>query len=68
MKSALRTPDQPSISISGNDPQLFTRSGRYDRTDVAAEIRGLEHLDAQIRQDLAHDLGGVVELEMSVLE
>ena len=38
-----------------------------DRTNVASEIRSLEHLDTQVRQDLAYDLGSVVGLEMGVL-
>ena len=66
VKSALRTPDQPSISISVNILTALQKL-RYDRTDVASEIRSLEHLDAQVWQDLAHDLGSVAELEMCVL-
>ena len=66
MKSALRTPDQPSIYISGIILTSLHKL-RDDRTNVASEIRSLEHLDAQIWQDLADDLGSVAELEMCVL-
>ena len=66
MKSALRTPDQPSIRIS-RIVLTFSQKVRYDRTNGASEIRSLEDLDAQVWQDLAHDLGSVVELEMCVL-
>ena len=67
VKSALHTPDQPSVYISGIILTFFLQRLRYDRTNVASEIRSLEHLDAQIWQDLAHDLGSVAELEVCVL-
>lgn len=38
-----------------------------NRTNVAPKVRGLEHLNAQILLDLAHDFRSVVELEMCIL-
>ena len=49
-----------------NGPDHWTAS-RCNRTDVASKICSLEHLDAQILLDFAHNLDSVVELEMCVL-
>jgi hypothetical protein len=43
------------------------RPCRRQPTEIAAEIRGLEHLDAQIGLDLANDFCGIVRLEVRVL-
>ena len=46
----------------------FAQVGGDFHTDVATKIRRLEHFDAQILLYFAHDFGGVVELEVCVLE
>ena len=45
----------------------FAQVDGHNHTDVATEIRRLEHFDAQILLHFAHDFGGVVELEVCVL-
>ena len=70
LKSASRTPDQPTIKhpiTPLERPPTIAQGNGYDRTDIASKIRSLEHFDAQILLHFAHDLYGVVELEMRIL-
>ena len=66
LKSALHIYDQLSIIPSGLTQTVVQHDG-YDLTDIAAEIRSLEHFDAQILLHFTHDLYGVVKLEVCVL-
>lgn len=51
---------------SGNGPNHVT-GAESDGTNIASKIRSLEHFDAQILLDSAHNLHSIVEVEMCVL-